>query len=302
MLRLARNAKLLGLDTTGKDFSRVKPSVELFAPRAGSAVSCPVAGFGIVRAAPDLVGVLRRNPVPPPGTPLPVSFLKHADDQTVAGLAAVYQAILNHDLAGTNFTNWGVVAAPSFLGRASLAHTLKRLAVEGAWGVSPHLIPHHSLHAVSGTVSQALSIRGPNFGIGGGPNSVAEALAVAATLVSDCSLPGLWLVLTEYETELIPPDPSVPSPNGHHAGPLTIALALALVPRSASSMGIQLDICPHAERAPEPDDWTAWPSLHKIGPLAAAFSQDAMPQGRWRFGLSGWVKLTSSDSAGENVR
>jgi hypothetical protein len=282
----------------------VKPTVELFAPRAGSAMICPVAGFGIVRATPDLIGSLRRNPVPPPGAPLPVAFLKHADEQTVVGIAAVYQAIYNHNLAGVDFTNWGVVAAPSFLGRAMLLQTLKRLAAEGAWGVSPHLIPHHSIHAVSGTVSQALRIHGPNFGIGGGPDAVVEALTVAATLVADRSLPGLWLVLTEHDPEFIPADPNEPSTNGHHTGPLGVALALALIRRPGASIGMSLRICPHAEPSPEPDagDWTSWTPLNAVGPLAAAFSQNGMPNGSWRIGLSGWMELTSTETGAESVR
>ena len=238
----------------------MKPTVELFAPRAGSTMTCPIAGFGIVRATPDLLGALRRNPVPPPGTPMPVAFLKHADEQTIVGVAAVYQAIHNHNLAGVDFTQWAVVAAPSFLGRAMLLQTLRRLAAEGAWGVSPHLIPHHSVHAVSGTVSQALAIHGPNCGIGGGPNAVVEAMTVAATLTADRRLPGLWLVLTEHEPEFIPADSNEPSTNGHHTGPIGVALALALISRPGASIGMSLRICPHEEPSLEPDpgDWTSW--------------------------------------------
>jgi hypothetical protein len=286
----------------------VKPTAQLFAPRntprASHAVICPVAGFGIVQAAPDVLAALRRNPVPLPGAPVSPSFLKHADEQTVVGIAAVYQAIHNHNLAQVDFRDWGVVGAPCFLGRGTLAQALKRLAVEGAWGVSPHLIPHHSVHAVSGTVSQALGIHGPNFGVGGGPHAVAEALTIAATLVADRELPGLWVVLTEYEPEFIPADPSAPSAKGHHAGPLGVALALALVPRPAASIGMSLHICPQAEPHVEtgPADWTAWTALETVSPLAAAFSQNGFPGGKWRFGLNGWMELTSTEIGAENPR
>src|SRR5205807_656306 len=150
---LPSTPKLPVLTMAGKDFTGVKASLQLSAPQAGTFSCCPVAGFGIVQATPDVVATLRRNPVPLPGPALAGSFLKHADEQTVIGLAAVYQAIYNHRLLGIDFSRWGVVAAPCFLGRTALAHALKRFTLEGAWGVSPHLIPHHSVHAVSGTIS-----------------------------------------------------------------------------------------------------------------------------------------------------
>jgi hypothetical protein len=255
-----------------------------------------------------LLATLRRNPVPSPGTPLPPSFLKHADEQTVVGIAAVYQAIHNHHLADVDFRNWAVVGAPCFLGRGMLAHALRRFAAEGAWGVSPHLIPHHSVHAVSGTVSQALGIHGPNFGIGGGPHAVAEAMTLTATLVADHRLPGLWVVLTEYEPEFIPAEAATPSTNGHHADPLGVALALALVPRPAATLGMRLNICPQAEapaeaavETPRPD-WTSWAPLESVSPLAAAFSRNAVPGGKWRFGLNGWMELTTTHTGAENSR
>jgi hypothetical protein len=276
----------------------VKPTIELFAPAASSVMTCPVAGFGIVRAGAEQIASLRRNPVPPPGKPLAVGLLKHADDQTVVGISAVYRALHNHHLAGVDFTNWGVVAAPSFLGRAMLIQTLKRFGLEGAWGVSPHLIPHHSVHAVSGTISQALRIVGPNFGIGGGPGAVVEAVTVAATLMADRNLPGLWLVLTEYEPEFVPQHPDGPSVNGHHTDPCAVALALALVPAAAASMGISLRVCPH-EPFPDldADQWMSWPPLNTVSALAAAFSQNHASHGNWRFGLSGWLELTSLELA-----
>jgi hypothetical protein len=277
----------------------VKPAAGVMSPLLNRSVTCPVAAFGVMHAGPEMVTALRRNPVPAPGAPLPASFLKHADEQTVVALAAVYQGIHNHNLAGTDFSRWGVVAAPCFPGRGALVQVLKRQAVEGAWGVSPHLIPHHSVHAVSGTVSQVLRIHGPNFGIGGGPQAIVEALTVAATLAADRSLPGLWLVLTEHDPEYSPADPSAPASNGHQACPLS--LALALVPQRVASMGLELRICPQTEAVadeeadcalPERRRWTSWPALTGVGPLAAAFSQNGLPAGRWRFGHGGWVELT----------
>ncbi len=168
------------------------------------AVRCDLLAHGTVRVAAEAVAPLRRQPGPGAGEAYPVSFLKHADEQSVVGLAAVLQAIDRHGLGGTPFTDWGVLAAPRFVGRLALAAAIRRYAAEGAWGISPHLIPHRSLHALSGTVSQALKIHGPNFGVGGGPSAAGESLLAAAALLGTRPLPGVWVVVTGWDPEPVP--------------------------------------------------------------------------------------------------
>src|SRR5260370_28100223 len=104
----------------------------------------------------DMFGALRQRPGPGPGVALPASLLRHADEQTVAGLAAVLHAIHDFKMNVADFRDWGIVAAPCFLGRATLAVALQRLAAEGAWGISPHVIPHRSQHAVAGSTNHGL--------------------------------------------------------------------------------------------------------------------------------------------------
>jgi hypothetical protein len=133
---------------------------------------------------------------------VPATFLKHADEQTVVGLSAVLQAIENHGLTRHDFRAWGVVGVPRYFGRGAFAIALERFRAEGAWGISPHLIPHRTLHSLSGSVSQALKIHGPNFGAGGGPASVSEGLLCAAALLAGGTVPGVWLVLTGWQPEL----------------------------------------------------------------------------------------------------
>ncbi len=275
----------------------MKPARNLLAPPEETAIHCAVAGFGVVRATVEQLKLLRQSPGPVAGEPLPSGFLKHADDQTVAGLAAVLQAIQRPPLAGLDFRRWGVLAAPRFLARAMLAQALKRFALEGAWGVSPHLIPHRSLHSVSGTVSQALHIHGPNFGVGGGPKGAAKALLAAGAMLADPELPGLWVVLTGWNKEPGLEHPSLPSTNGHAVVPQCSAVALAL-------------------RA-EPDDWSG-PRLH-IRPgtvlengraqavAVAAFTLEglldaltgALAAPAWRLECGGFVQLDMHGSAGE---
>jgi hypothetical protein len=184
---------------------------------------------------------LRKQPGPPCGKPLPGNFLKHADEQTVAGVAAVFQAIHDSGLAPDGspalFRQWGVVAAPRFLGRSAMASDLPRFLAEGAWDVSPHMIPHRSLHAASGTLSQALKIHGPNFGGGGGPGNETEGLLAGVAMLEGMRLPGVWVVLTRMHPEL-PDDGKSGRPV---PGSFAWAVALALRP-AGSPGGVHLEL------------------------------------------------------------
>jgi hypothetical protein len=160
-----------------------------------------VASAGI-RVTTDMFAALRQRPGPGPA--LPAAVLRHADEQTVAGLAAVLHASHDFQMNVSDFRDWGIVAAPCFLGRATLAVAVQRLAAEGAWGISPHFIPHRSQHAMAGTISQVLKIFGPNLGTGGGPGSVLQAFLAGSVLLHGNQLPGVWIVATEWEPEAIP--------------------------------------------------------------------------------------------------
>jgi hypothetical protein len=184
-----------------------------------------MAADATVRVDLESLAELRRNPAGGRGSSLPASFLKHADEQTVVGLAAVFQAIHTAGLSPNAFGDWGVLAAPRFLGRPAMAAALQRFQAEGAWGVSPHLIPHRSLHSISGTVSQALKIHGPNFGVGGGPGGAVEVLLAAAAMLEGKKLPGVWVVLTCLDPEKPPEESGRPAP-----GTQCVGLALALTP------------------------------------------------------------------------
>jgi hypothetical protein len=217
------------------------------------------------------------------------SLLKQADEQTVAGLSAVYQACHDYRLDLTMLTGWGVIAAPQLLGRNAIVAVLERFAEEGAWGISPHLIPHRTLHSVSGTISQALRLRGPNFGVGGGPGAAAEALLVAAALLADRNLPGLWVVMTG----------SVPAPDEVTESPAAKAweaLALAMTPINAQepsqgTPGTWLGIGTDRARSADGSD------LGSESPFSVANLVIALAGGRqssvhlWRLPFGGWLKL-----------
>jgi hypothetical protein len=155
---------------------------------------------------------------------VPPSLLRYADEQTVAGVAAVFEAIAGLERAPSDFEGWGVVVAPRYVGREALAKALQVFATEGVWGTSPHLIPHFALHSPSGTISLALGLHGPNLGVGGGLHSPVEGFLAALTWLATGVVPGVWLVLSGWSPELVP---------DRHGGPPTAgecrALALALV-------------------------------------------------------------------------
>ncbi|MFL5327887.1 MAG: hypothetical protein ACJ8C4_03145 [Gemmataceae bacterium] len=150
------------------------------------------------------------------------SNLRHADEQSVAGLGAILDAIDRSHLELNEFENWGVVAAPRSPGRDAMISSLTRYRNDGAWGVSPQLIPHYSLHSLSGLASVTFRFTGPNIGTGGTTGRESDAILAAASFINDGHVRGVWLVMTGWEFE--------ETPNA-----ICRAVALALAPNGASS-------------------------------------------------------------------
>ena len=272
----------------------MKPIGSPVARRSDWTVNCAVAAYGAIEADADKIAALRQSPEPPATVTLAPNFLKHSDEQTIVGLAAVFQAIRTHDLAGEDFTDWAVLAAPRFFGRAMLANTLRRFAVEGAWGVSPHVIPHRSQHSLSGTVSQALRIHGPNLGVGGGPFSAEEAALVTATFVATEDVPGLWLVLTAWDPEVTLPDLSGGSRNGQASSTTSKCkgVALALKRASAQCAGPSLYIGAAHPASNGATNGAAPPlALFTTERLFDAFVTRPKNSSAWRLGTGGVIEL-----------
>jgi hypothetical protein len=263
-------------------------------------VRCQVASHAAVRATPEVLAQWRRVPPPITGQPVPASFVKHAEDQTLAVLAAVYAAIERWRATGREpaapFAQWGVIAAGNFFGRGGTASAIQRFAQEGAWGVSPHVIPHQSLHAVSGTVSQLLRVYGPNFGIGGGAQSCHDAFLIAAAMLAEGTIPGLWLLLSGHEREWLPVENSKSAEPacGGAGAPVCEAAALALIPRStpcrgeiveATDSGVYLRIGPDACGAAGGGELT----LSAL--VEALLAVDGPIGGTWRMPGAGWFEL-----------
>jgi hypothetical protein len=269
--------------------------------RAEGTVCCGVlACAGLTVPSPALADWRSRLARPT----LPLGQLRQADEQTVVGLAAVTQALAQLGEEPVRHSAWGVLGAPELLGRTVMAQTLACFAQEGAWGMSPHLIPHRSLHALSGTISQALGLHGPNCGVGGGPGAAAEGLLAAATLLEDATVPGLWLVCTRGLSA---------SENDW----LWQAVALALAADARRAL-LCLEICPapgrgsaresppEADKGVVSDNCAAVPSvlpehtplfgLETLLELAAA-AEDLQPA-CWRLPSGGWLRWQPARAVG----
>ena len=152
------------------------------------------------------------------------------------------------------------------------------------------MIPHHSLHAVSGTISLALQICGPNFGVGGGPQAVCEGFLAAATLISDNNVPGLWVVLTGHEPECVPSedfeDKRLPT--------TCLAAALALQPLGGAAFPNYLRI---SGGTPALD----WPEF-QLADLLQVLESDGPVRStvNWRLPCGGCVELGNVRLAEDN--
>jgi hypothetical protein len=249
------------------------------APAAAGCVGCTIAGHGVRQIAARDIAALRQQPLPLPAARLGATFLKHTDEQTLVGLAALGQAVESTGRDVGEFRDWGVLAAPRFLGRSALVESLERYRDEGAWGISPHFIPHRSLHSVSGTVSQALGIRGPNFGVGGGPGAATEAFTVAAALLADASLPGLWMILSGFEPIDTPQSPL-----------MCTAIALALVPATPDLDGLRLELGRDQPASQTDAERSNRQPRFRLDSFAGALTSESFDMA-WDLGNEGWVRL-----------
>ena len=198
--------------------------------KTSHSLQCGLLAASVVRVPVEVIPELRKKPGPVPAGTLSPAFLKHSDEQTVVGLSAVYQAMESGDLLGKDFSQWGVLGAPRWLGRNTVGAILSRFDVEGAWGVSPHLIPHRSLHSLSGTISLALKSQGANYGVGGSQGLIGETFLSALALLKRYDLPGVWAVFTQLDPEFPPIPSGQPVP-----GSTAVAAAMALTPWNANS-------------------------------------------------------------------
>lgn len=211
--------------------------------RTSPPLSCCLTAHASLRLPVEAVGPLRRQPGP--GKSFPISLLKNADEQTVVVVAALLQAIDRARLPFDTFTDWAALASARFIGRDCIGQAVPAYVREGPWSVSPHVIPHRSLHSTPGTLTLALGAHGPNYGVGSGPEGDVEGLLAAFALLHERPVPGVWLALSRIDP-LLPCDPStgVPAP-----GSFVEAVVLALS-HTGSGPGLELTVGSGGEDQP----------------------------------------------------
>ena len=173
------------------------------------ATACAVEAYGVARTPIEEIAALRKSLVALNGRRLPPSLLKHADHQTVLGIAAVSKATTDFGWHDRSFDEWGVVAAPRFLGRLNSAAAIQRYRQSGVTGISPLIVATLPLHAVAGSLSLALQAHGLNYGVGGGHGHLAEALLAGLAARDDNGVAGVWVVATQFSPEPVPKPPKV---------------------------------------------------------------------------------------------
>jgi hypothetical protein len=255
--------------------------------RPAPGTRCGVGAFGTVRVPLEQLPELRQAPGSYGRDT--ANSVRLADDQTVLGLAAVLRAIQAAGWHERSFADWGVIGAPRYLGRLRAAAILHRFLRQGVRGMSPLVIPHQSLHAVSAGISMGLGSHGPNFGVASGPDNVSEGLLAGLSLLAECSAPGVWVVLTEWETE----------PRPDTAGQSTIpthgvAVALGLVRQEEAASALRLQLHPAGLVGPRGSVCVSELAAFLTGPAAA-------PGGRWSCPVegAGVLELTASEAGSQ---
>lgn len=153
------------------------------------------------------------------GEKISSSILKQADELTLLSLAALRNAITEYKLTPEQQAGWGVAANPCMPGRLRMPDTLSKFHEQGAWAVTPHFIPHCLLHSLSGLLSQALGLNGPNMGIGGVPGTEEDICLGMASWIMGGDVAGGWMVWAFWRDDL--------AADGNYVGE---AIVLGVVP------------------------------------------------------------------------
>jgi hypothetical protein len=182
-----------------------------------------IAARGAVRLTIAEMAAMRKQPPACFSPKLSPLFLKHSDEQTLAALAALYQARADFGLENEDFGSWAVVSISRYLGRPAFAALIDRYAIDGAWGVSVQVIPHRTAHSVSGTISLGLGMHGPCIGVNGGVDGENTGLLALPCLMQSGQWRGVWLMCCHWS-----PEPAVDQKGNIVSDSVCLATALAL--------------------------------------------------------------------------
>ena len=199
-------------------------------------LECAVTAYATSRFNIEDVNALRKQSETLPGD-LGNSVLRHSDEQTLAALVAVRDAVGRFPTRPESFEKWGVVCSTRYLGRSAFAQALSKFAVDGPWNVSVQVVPNRSLHSPASMVGLALGCHGPCVGVGGGLDGETDAWITATSLLDQQKLPGMFLVFSGWE-----PDKHIDIDGTPLIETRCTALVLALQPISTEAAAARLRI------------------------------------------------------------
>jgi len=237
-------------------------------------IAVAIRGQATLAAPYRAIDGLRDAPAPAGVAPLPPRFLRHADEQTVVGVQTVLAAVGAARLTPDELAGASVVAAPCRAGRVVAARTLAGWHARGAVAVSPHVVPHCSLHAMASAVSVVLGCHGPHLGVGGGTGAVAEALSLLPWLTSRGAGGIVLLVTTGWDA-----DPRLATDGTVVCEPVCRAVAAVVVRAAAGGFAITLAPGRAAGSAPADD---ACRALRRLAELVSGVVPEGQP-GDWSF-------------------
>lgn len=257
-------------------------------------LSATVRAWGTARI--DLAAIQPLRKSLPPWAPLGTAghFLKYADEQTIVAIGAVDRAIQSFGFDLAQHRDWAIIAAPRFLGRAVGPSVLDRYAKGGPQAVSPHVIPNHSLHSVSGAMSILLASRGPNVGVGGGPESLDDAILATFSLPGGNRAAGTWLLASAFS-----PEPVSDLQGRITNQPVCHAFALAIEFAAGEPHSGEL-ILRRDSRSPSPARPTGEDRVsvaRMVADLEAAAESGKTYQHAWRLGWGAEVELCLRSAA-----
>lgn len=165
---------------------------------------CPVAAWGHATVPFAGFDEWRKTNSQRRQSPAFAQTCKLGDEQTMVSAEAMFRAIESAGWTRRSFEDWGIVAAPQFLGRLRMWSAIERYRTLEVRGASPRHIPTVSQHAVAGTLSVIFQCRGPCFGAGGSQGSLLDGFVNAASLAAGGVAPGFWLAISQWSPEPLP--------------------------------------------------------------------------------------------------
>lgn len=261
-----------------------------------AAATCAVASHAMVEARLSAIDTLRTGGWPATAPALPPRFLRHSDEQTVVGMHAVLAAIARYPEPRPSFDLHGVIAASVQAGRISAAQTLVQAAAIGGTAVSTRIVPECSLHSPAGAVSVGLGMHGPNIGVGGGPDALAEGLFTAIAWLRPMAAgrmrcDGVWLIVSGWDEE-----PVLDAAGKPVTDPICRAVALSLVPLRAGHLALELHV-DAAAGLPPPAQTTSGLLTALGNALAAHDHAGGVSQWSHRCPWAAEIRLVPADAA-----